>query len=386
MNALDVVLVLAALVAVVGGWRLGLITRGLGWLGALIGGAVAVAVVPALNRWIAPGTDGGVLLLTAGAFILLISLGQALGVALGARIRPAPSSGGVRRFDALGGSALGLVGMVGLIWLLAPLMASTSGWVAAATRSSTLTRAVTDHLPPPPPSLQNLERSLANGNFPKLFADLVPAPDVPDAPEGSPITAEQLQRLAASAIKVQGESCSMVQSGSGFSVGAGLWVTNAHVVAGTSEVNLTTARGANGTGRTVMFDPELDLAIVHSAEVDAPALDLADDAAGAQGLVLGFPGGGEFDPSPFLVGDEITATGYDIYDRSLVRRHLLVLASELQPGDSGSAVVDADGAVVGVAVAVAPDRPGVAYALDATDVTERLSDARSEPVDTGPCI
>jgi S1-C subfamily serine protease len=102
--------------------------------------------------------------------------------------------------------------------------------------------------------------------------------------------------------------------------------------------------------------------------------------------VLGFPGGGAFRPSPFFLGEEMTATGYDIYDEGLVSRELLVLAAELEPGDSGSAVVDAAGRVLGVAVAVAPDREGVAYALDGEAVAERVTAVGSEPVDTGRCL
>ena len=126
MNGLDAVLIVVAGAAVVGGWRLGLVTRGLGWVGALIGGAIGVFAVPALNRWIEPSSDGGVLLLTAGSFILLISFGQAIGVAVGSRMRPRPEAGGVHRVDAVGGSLLGVIGVVALIWLLAPLAASTT--------------------------------------------------------------------------------------------------------------------------------------------------------------------------------------------------------------------------------------------------------------------
>ena len=390
MNGLDAVLIVVAGAAVVGGWRLGLVTRGLGWVGALIGGAIGVFAVPALNRWIEPSSDGGVLLLTAGSFILLISFGQAIGVAVGSRMRPRPEAGGVHRVDAVGGSLLGVIGVVALIWLLAPLAASTTGWVASATRSSAVARAVTDHLPEPPASLQNLERSLIDGNFPQLFADLVPSPEVPDPPEGSPIGAEALARLAASSVKIQGEACSVVQSGSGFSVAEGLWVTNAHVVAGTSTLALTTARGDTGTGQVVAFDPEWDVAVVRSNDLSAPPLAFGDANDQSAGLVLGFPGGGPFDPSPFVLGDELAATGYDIYDRALVRRDLLVLASELEPGDSGSAVVDANGTVIGLAVAVAPDRSGVAYALDGSGVRQRVETAvsagGSDAVSTGPCL
>ena len=96
-------------------------------------------------------------------------------------------------------------------------------------------------------------------------------------------------------------------------------------------------------------------------------------------------------PHPIVqLGDELAATGYDIYDRALVRRDLLVLASELEPGDSGSAVVDANGTVIGLAVAVAPDRSGVAYALDGSGVRQRVETAvsagGSDAVSTGPCL
>ncbi|MEZ5239816.1 MAG: MarP family serine protease [Microthrixaceae bacterium] len=391
MNGLDLLLLLAAVVAVVGGWRLGLVTRALGWFGALIGGAIGVVVVPALTRWIDPSTDGGVLLLTAGGLILLVSLGQALGVAVGARMRPTDTSGRIHLVDSIGGSILGIVGVVILIWLLAPLAASTTGWVASATRSSTFARAVTDHLPPPPESLQNLERSLVDGNFPQLFTDLAPAPEVPAPPTGSPITAAQLEVLASSALRIQGEACSVMQSGSGFSIGDGYWVTNAHVVAGTSSLSLSTARGDTGSGRVVFFDPDWDIAVVASNDLSGPPLEFADGTPEDAGLVLGFPGGGRFQPSPFIIGEELAATGYDIYDRSLVRRDLLVLASELEPGDSGSAVVNGDGDVVGLAVAVAPDRPGVAYALDSTGVQRRLAEGldpgtNQRSVSTGPCL
>lgn len=386
MNGFDVLVLVAVVVAVVGGWRLGLVTRGIGWIGAVLGIVVAINVIPVLARWINPPSDSGILLLTAGTLILLVSAGQAIGVSIGARLRPHANDETLRRFDSAGGSALGVVGVLVLVWLLVPLMASTDGWVASATRSSRVAQAVTDHLPAPPESLQNLERSLMDGNFPQLFTDLQPAPELPDPPAGSPISVEQLQVLAASSVKLQGDACSLVQSGSGFSVGEGLWLTNAHVVAGTSELRLTTAQGDTGTGRVVAFDPRIDLALVRSDDLSGPPLELAPAREGTTGLVLGFPGGGAFAPSPFLLGDRMTATGYDIYDADVVRRDLLVLSSELQPGDSGSAVVDAEGRVIGVAVAVAPDRAGVSYALDGAGLGEWIASATPEPADTGACL
>ncbi len=65
---------------------------------------------------------------------------------------------------------------------------------------------------------------------------------------------------------------------------------------------------------------------------------------------------------------------------------MFFLSSGLAPGDSGSALVDSSGAVVGVAFAIAPDRAGVAYALTDTELEAILATPRSGAVNTGPCI
>ena len=89
--------------------------------------------------------------------------------------------------------------------------------------------------------------------------------------------------------------------------------------------------------------------------------------------MFGHPGGGALEVSPFQVAEQITASGRDIYDRSGTEREVLVLAAALAPGDSGSALIDPAGSVVGVAFAVAPDEPGVAYALAVSELEAVLA-------------
>ena len=78
--------------------------------------------------------------------------------------------------------------------------------------------------------------------------------------------------------------------------------------------------------------------------------------------------------------------GTDIYDRARTERQVLVLGSQLRPGDSGSALIDATGSVVGVAFAIAPDDPNVAYALDTDELLTVLQGDLVTPVPTGPCL
>ena len=56
------------------------------------------------------------------------------------------------------------------------------------------------------------------------------------------------------------------------------------------------------------------------------------------------------------------------------------------PGDSGGPLVDPPGTVVGVAFAIAPDRPGTSYALSYTEVAASSPAARPGPVSTGGCL
>jgi S1-C subfamily serine protease len=82
----------------------------------------------------------------------------------------------------------------------------------------------------------------------------------------------------------------------------------------------------------------------------------------------------------------VQAVGRDLYDQSQTRRDVFILAAALQPGDSGGALADASGSVVGVAFAIAPDRPGTSYALTSAELRAVLSLPRASGVSTGPCL
>jgi S1-C subfamily serine protease len=384
MNGLDLLLVALALVAAVGGWRLGFLRRSAGWLGAAAGIALAIVLAPDLVRRMGLESDLAVVLAIAALLVLLASIGQGLGALIGVRLRQEVDSPVGRQVDAAGGTLLGIVAVAVIAWLVVPVMADAEGWPSASTRGSLLAGLLTTHLPEPPPQIQDLERQLVGGDYPQLFAELQQAPEIPAAPSDSPVDQQTLDAAAPSAVRLQSEACEQLQSGSGFFVAPGLVATNAHVVAGAGAVELTTADGARGSGRVVAFDPAVDLALV-AADLERPPLPVRAPSEGDEGLVLGFPGGGPFAPSPFAVGQLIDARGYDIYDSATIDREILALAAALEPGDSGSAVLRADGAVIGVAVAVAPDRADVAYALNSSELVQLLGAATDRAVDTGPC-
>ena len=181
-------------------------------------------------------------------------------------------------------------------------------------------------------------------------------------------------------------ACERIQDGSGFVVGEDLVVTNAHVVAGEESTEVERSDGTRVAAQVVAFDAARDLAVLSAPGLDRPALPIATAEVGDVGGVYGHPGGGPLEISPFEIAQQVRAQGTDIYDRDRIERDVFFLATDLAPGDSGSALISPDGEVVGVAFAIAPDQDGVGYALTDEELRAVLDLDLDDVVDTGPCL
>jgi S1-C subfamily serine protease len=386
VNVLDVVLVIVAISAAVGGYRLGFVARATSWLGLALGVTVGALILPPLLRQVQGARDVTVALVAIGILAGCALLGQALGLVLGARLNVALPPGPVRQLDQVVGALLGVVGLLVALWLLLPTLADVPGWTSEQARGSVIAREVNARFPDAPDTLQALRRLVGDNPFPQVFDALRPAPDAGAVPGASGLSDDVATSVATSTVKIQGEACSRIQEGSGFFVADDLVVTNAHVVAGEDDSDVVLSDGSRLDGTVVAFDPARDLAILRTSGADRPALPLLDAEVGTTGGVFGYPGGGPLEISPFQVGEQITAVGTDIYDASRSEREVLVLAADLAPGDSGGALIDTQGQVVGVAFAIAPDRSNVAYALAVEELSALLAGDLSQEQDTGNCL
>jgi S1-C subfamily serine protease len=386
VNLLDVIIVALAFGAAVGGYRLGLLARATSWGGMLIGLFLTARIVEPVAEAMEGASPVRILLTAAGLLIGGAFLGQAVGLLLGARLNRTLREGTAREVDKVGGAIAGALGVAVVVWLLAPAMARVPGTSARLARQSVITGALAEALPPPPDALRTLER-IVGTELPAVLDAFEQAPDLGPPPAESGLDAEVAETAAASTVKVEAYACGRVQDGSGSVLqDPDYVVTNAHVVAGADEV--VVERYPDGeaiTATVVAFDPARDLAVLRADGLDRPALPLVPADEGDVGAVFGHPGGGPLELSPFQVGREVTATGRDIYDAAPTSRQVLFVAAQLQPGDSGGALVDPAGEVIGVAFAIAPDDPNVAYALTVAEVEAVLS-GPLEPVSPGPCL
>lgn len=372
--------------AAFGGYRLGLIARVASWIGMAAGVVVGAAVLPSVLRAVENGSDAQLLFVSLGVLVGAAFLGQALGLWAGGRLHVALRDANVRSLDRGAGAVAGVVGVLVGLWLLLPLMADVPGWFAIQSRSSTVAGWVDQRFPPAPDAMSALRRLVGGDQFPRVFDALQPTPDVGPPPQVSGIDPSVVNAVVPSTVKVEGVACRRIQDGSGFVAGPGLVVTNAHVVAGEDETVVQRSDGTEVRATVVAFDPRRDLAILSAPDLDRQPLPIVDVKEGGTGAIFGHPGGGPLRAAPFHVGRTVTATGTDIYDRERTERKVLILASNLAPGDSGAALIDPQGRVVGIAFAIAPDKPGVAYALDVEELAPVLAGDLRHSVDTGPCL
>ena len=386
MNLLDLGILAAATAACIGGSRLGLVARILGWVGVAVGLTVGVQLLPRIVTSFG-GTSADDRVTVAVVFLVLVaSIGQGVGLAVGMLLPPQqPRTPAAERADRVGGAAVGVLGVLALVWMFIPSIATAAGWPARAARGSLVVEMLDRFAPTPPSRFAAWGRAISEAPYPSALGTLEVPPD-PGTPPATGIAREVDLVVRASTVKVTGRACSQIQQGSGWVAGPELVVTNAHVVAGEETTEVEDAAGTTRSASVVAFDPARDLAVLSVPGLPAPSLQMGRAQAGDSGAVYGHPGGEPLRAAPARIGEEITAVGTDIYRTAQSRRQVFVLATELHPGDSGGPLVDAKGVVVGVAFAIDPGAPGTAYALTDAEVRPVLDGAGGTPVATGACL
>ncbi len=374
--------------AALGGYRAGFVARVASWIGIAAGLILAVVLAPEAVEAVQDSADPQLrAFISVGVFVVAASLGATVGELVGLNLRRLIPPGPARVADRAIGTVAAGVGVLALVWLLLPALAEVPGEISSQVRGSVVARAVDRAAPKAPEPLQALRNLVQDADFPRVFDGLRPSPGSGTPPAASDLDPAVLARVSASTVRISGQACGRVLEGSGFSAESDLVVTNAHVVAGVDRPMVQRPDGQRLRGRVVVFDPNRDLALLQVAGLGQSPLPVGTPEVGDTGAVFGHPGGQvELEISPARVEQRVNAVGRDIYDSQLIRRDVLVLAAELRPGDSGGALVDTGGEVIGVAFAIAPDAPNTAYALHASELREVLEVPRAAAVDTGPCI
>lgn len=389
-NLVDLVILVLVAISAVRGLRVGATIQLSSYIGFWLGLFAGAFIAPYLANLAPRGV-----LRTFVALVMLFgaaSLTSAAARALGSRLSATVRRVRLGSVDAGAGSVVSVLATLLIVWVVAALALNAPiPQLASEVSGSQIVRALDDVLPPAPSVFARVDALFSTEGFPTVFASIPPAlagpVSLPSKAEVDRVESE----IAPSMVKVEGLACGEIQEGSAFSVGPGYFVTNAHVVAGEQSTFLVLPSGAQIAATVILYDPELDIAVLKTSGFSEPALQFETqvEPRGTQGVVLGYPEGGPLTYGSAGIMASFNAIGRDIYNQGLTSRLVYEIDAIVRPGNSGGPLVGLDGKVMGVVFSRSTTNPYVGFALAApavkAEVTRALAGPQT-PVSTEGCV
>jgi S1-C subfamily serine protease len=389
VNWVDLLIIVLMLLAAVHGLRLGalvqILTFGGFWLGMLVGTLVWVHALAFIHA------DTERAIVTVAAVLVTASVLGVLGRVAGTYSNVTLRRHHLGHVDSGLGAVVAVFAVLLSAWLVASVISSPNSrftWLSSAVARSDILHSVDRILPQAPSVFADLQNYLNEQGFPQVFSSLIPPLAGSVATPTGPATLALANPAIFSTVKILGAACGNEQEGSGFVVGHGMVVTNAHVVAGEATTQVVVG-DASYNATVVLFDPEFDLAVLRTDAPLGPILTIDPNMVtrGTQAAILGYPEDGPLKIGAAGISEEVTALGKDIYNQGAVARGVYALDATVRPGNSGGPVVIAGGEVVGVVFSRSTVYSNLGYALTSPGVLARvrLAESRRAAVSTQKC-
>ncbi len=386
-NWVDLAVVVGLLVVALAGWRAGVITTAASFAGFIGGALVGAWLIPNLlsgRDWPAFLTAMATI---AGMFMVGI-VGQAILGFAGRTVRDAVDFKPVRLLDSASGMVVSVLAFLLCSWMVLSVAATGSLGSASDNVRASRTFPILDQVMAGPGGslLADARELLATIDLPSLPFNPATLPAVDDPSDitvaGPP---EGAARDSVVQVFTSSTRCAVNSLGSGVVVGRERVATNAHVVAGAGRitVRLSGDRAVLGA-RLVHLDRATDVAILAVPGLDAPVPRwVADADRGTDGAVAGYPGGRGLTVDPARVRGQILIAD----DAGAGSREVYVFRGTVRPGNSGGALLDLKGRVIGLVFANAQSDDQTGFALTEAEVRPSIeagADATDE-VPSGAC-
>ena len=235
----------------------------------------------------------------------------------------------------------------------------------------------------------DFRRLLSSGPFPQVFSGIGAAHlFAVGAPDPAVLNSPGYLAATSRVVKVQGTapSCDRSIEGSGFVYAPHHVLTNAHVVAGVN----ARADGDHGqtgrstTAKVVLYDPQVDIAVLYVPGLNLTPLQLRRPGAGRGG-----GGRGRLPARPPVhrrcrpgSAAPRTRSGRTSTRPGRCDRQIFEIRAVVEPGNSGGPLLSPSGTVYGVVFAAAVDTSDTGFALTASEVAGDASAGADQTVPT----
>jgi S1-C subfamily serine protease len=391
VTLVDWIIVVAAIGYAIGGFRNGAVVGLFSLVGFFGGAALGAQLARPLGSHLAGGQAQ---VPVAIVCVLMVSMaGQLLAVWGGGHLRQRITWVHAQNVDSVIGSVLGVISVLLVAWMVAvPLASSPYPKLSSEVRHSAIVRNVDGVMPSPVRDVySSLRRFIDRSGFPPVFGDLQSTRIVDvGPPDPALLNSAGVTKARGSVFKIYAEApqCNRGIEGSGFVYDDQHVLTNAHVVAGTSDVGVVTGHGQL-TAHVVLYDPRRDVAVLFVPGLNADKINFAPKPAdtNANAIVLGFPEDGPFDVRPARVRDREQIDGHDIYGHGNVEREIYSIRSTVRSGNSGGPLIDPSGDVLGLVFATALDSSNTGFVLTNAEIggDANLGRHATASVSTGKC-
>ena len=388
LNILDVLLIVALVAYLVAGLSRGFFRSFASLVGLVLGAVVAFWAGPVVSAYVSDEWRIPAVLLTV---LVALALGQWLGSIAGNALARVTEKTGLGILDRVGGGVLNVV-VAALVMGLVGSLVGQLGLPALSQQvaSSQVLRGIEYVTPNPVRQAMTQTRNAISGaqGIRQLDELLFPSQAAPD-PTETPDT-QSVADAGQSVVQVYGTAaqCAQNQTGSGFVAQPGTVVTNAHVVAGVDQPVVQTRDGRVYRAQTVQYDAASDLAVLRVPDLPEAPLALQGSVTRGQTVSFaGYPLGGPYTLRPATIQGQAVAPVQNVTTGQTQTRSIIQIAGNVEQGNSGGPLLNADGQVVGVVFAKAvTDQVG--YAIPVDRVNEILAAAASstEAVPTGQCV
>jgi S1-C subfamily serine protease len=387
MNIIDIIIIIFIISSCIRGYRIGLVRQagstfgfiaGL-YIGSWLSGALVSHISGSLNKSL---SSLCVVLLCS---FVLMTAGEVAGIRLKRRLLANHS---LDTFDGSLGSVMGAATLLLATWLgAAILVLGPASGLQQAIKNSRILGTLNANLPPATQVLSSVNKLIDPNGFPQVFSGLEPHPGSTTVPSLGAFD-HVVARTKASVVKVEGTGCGGIVEGSGFVIAPGTVATNAHVIAGVSSPKVIDDNGIHDT-RVIWFDADVDVAVLKTSDLAGKPLNItaAEQADGTPGVILGYPGGGDFDVQPAAIISHFDAYGRNIYGQGRTVRDVYSVQAKVIPGNSGGPLIGADGSVLGIVFATSTTYNNVGYILTGHQVADELAAAEKSNTtySTGTC-